>query len=95
MQESKKEIIKKLIELQKLTNQIIDDLQKEKDTFHEAINWGNLNCIEASYTIDQDGYEYYCVIIQEASPDAMMFGNEIYNRLTKIWNKPIAIQTEW
>ena len=75
-----KKIIKKLKKLQDLTNKIIDELQKKKDTFDEAINWGDLSCVEASYIIDQNGCEYYQVLICEASPDATMFKDEIYKR---------------
>jgi len=93
--EDKKEIVGKLIKLQDLTNKIIDELQKEKDAFHEAINWGDLSCTEASFCINQQGFEYYTVLICEASPDATMFQNEIYNRLVTIWNEPVIVQTEW
>ena len=93
--EDKKEIIKKLIKLQDLTNKIIDELQKEKDAFHEAINWGNLYCIEASFCINQEGFEYYNVLIHEASPSAMMFRDEISGRLMKNLHEVVMVQTEW
>ena len=90
-----KKIIKKLKKLQGLTNKIIDELQKKRDTFNEAINWGDLSCTEASFCINQQGFEYYTVLICEASPDATMFQDEIYNRLVTIWNEPVIVQTEW
>ena len=93
--ENKEGIVEKLIELQDLTNKIIDKLQYEKGAFNEAINWGNLKCIETNFCINQRGFEYYIVSISEASPDVIMFKNEVYSRLIAIWNKPLVIQTEW
>ena len=88
-------IVEKLKKLQDLTNKIIDELQEEKDAFNEAINWGNLKCVGASYVIDQERDEYYQVWISEASPDVVVFKNEVYSRLIAIWNEPLVIQTEW
>jgi len=92
---NKKEIVEKLIELQNLTNKIIDKLQCYKNTINEDINWGNLKCIEANFCINQRGFEYYIVSISEASPDAKMFQEEVYSRLLAIWNEPVIVQIEW
>jgi len=93
--ENKKEIVEKLKELQDITDKIIEELQKEKNAFNEAINWGDLSCKEASFCINQNGFEYYDVLICEASPDAIKFQNEVYDRLLAIWNIPVIVQTEW
>ena len=39
-----------------------------KECFDEAVNWGDLGCVEARYVVNELGEEHFHVIVEEADP---------------------------
>lgn len=61
----------------------------------EAINWGDLRCVDARYYVSVSGEEGYEVLIEEASPDCPEFCRFVYDRLEQHGFKGVEVRTEW
>lgn len=65
-----------------------------------AVNWADLHPCEVEYRLDSHGGEYFCVIVEEAAPDAdelkTWLEREIGNEYRTL-EPPIRItvETEW
>ena len=61
-----------------------------------AINWGDLGCAEASYSINDQGAKLYNVLIEEAAPDNAELCAVVYRRLIQRgWPDNVAVSCEW
>jgi len=58
--------------LKSLANKGLVAARLRRDHFTEAINWGDLRCVEVGYTVTLEG-EYYQVLIEEANPSCPKF----------------------
>ena len=62
----------------------------------EAINWADLQCVEASRVTDQDGRTRYRVVIEEASPEGCdAFREFIRNELASAGFPDVEVETAW
>jgi len=61
----------------------------------EAINWGDLHCISAKRTEDEDGNIEHEVLIEEASPLSYELQEFIRNFLREKGFKGVDVITEW
>jgi hypothetical protein len=59
----------------------------------EAINWGDLRCVEARQYVGTD--PAWHVIIEEAAPDSSMFRREIESHLLQTHGIRAEVSTEW
>lgn len=59
-----------------------------------AVNWADLHCVSAEYRLDNQGDEYFSVLIEEASPDA----DELIVFLTQVLKDngyTVEVETAW
>lgn len=80
--------------LREAANAAIDLARERKGEFNEAINWGNLACVSAEFTVNDEGDSYHTVIIEEAG-DCPRFRVFIGAILDAGKFKDVAITTEW
>lgn len=82
--------------LQEVQNEINTFLAKlnPKD-FDEAINWGNLSCIEVCKCKNQDGDINYKILIEEADPSCIDFIDEIQRYLYRVYQILFEVRLEW
>lgn len=85
----------RLKELREATDECIEMARESRDTFDEAINWGDLGCVEASKVITDKGTERYVVLIEEASPDCIDFQEFISFELGLKGFDKVEVRTEW
>jgi len=60
-----------------------------------AINWADLDCIEAARIETDEEYTYFRVVISEASPDADKFQRAVRADLHEHGFPCIEVVTEW
>jgi hypothetical protein len=62
----------------------------------EAINWGDVACVETAQVTTNDGEIYYLICIEEVSPDSWRLGSYIYLWLKRMGHThEFRIQTAW
>lgn len=49
----------------------------------EAVNWGDLHCVDVRQVVEADGFTYWLVNIEEVSPDAYELRQAIETRLAE------------
>lgn len=84
--------IERLSRLSEATDALLAEARGVVD---DAVNWGDLRCIDAQHVITVDGEEYDRVIISEAAPDAVHLHQFIRNGLTDRGFGGVEISTEW
>ncbi len=62
---------------------------------HDAINWGDLRCVNASLSTEMDGSTVWQVFIEEAAPDAQNLQVFVQEHLMRHGWQPVEIFTEW
>lgn len=62
---------------------------------NEAINWGNLHCIESQMVISSEGYKNYRVIVEEASPGCIPLQEFIKAHLRSAGFQNVEVRTKW
>ncbi len=77
------------------TNQAIETARTQVRDFDEAINWGDLRCVTAEYSVDQDGCGTFKTMIEEAAPDCPVFHDFIQERLMAAGFPDVLVTTEW
>lgn len=62
----------------------------------DAINWGNLRCVEALFVVsDNDGAMRYQARVEEASPSCVKLPRWIEGRLRERGWYAVEVLTEW
>lgn len=59
------------------------------------INWADLRCVEAQAILNDSGEERLCVVIEEASPDAVELHRIVNADLAKHGWPNVEVSTEW
>lgn len=90
-------LIEKINEYKRICNNAVEKAIEAKENIHGGINWSDLYCFEAKYTIDEAGLECYDFFITEADPDNEELKDFLYDEMFKYIgdNIPIRIITEW
>lgn len=91
-----------MIDLKKLkedTNKALEMVSGAEE-YYEDVNYGDLRCSEVRYILNDDGEEYYEVIIDEVSPTAYEFRKAVYDVLFDVLGydvvkNTIEVITEW
>lgn len=86
-------ITTKLFRLQTKTNEILRQW-KERNAPIDAVNVGDLSCIDAGIQFDGKSI-FWTVTVAEAAPDAHAFQSWLVNELNKIGYHVVIVQTEW
>lgn len=60
-----------------------------------AINWGDLGCVAANYCIDNDGREFYQVIIEEAAEENPALERAIREALQRDGWEHVGVIITW
>ena len=85
--------------LKEATNVAIKRAQRVKNTKlkGQAVNWGDLSCTSAEFRADDEGREYYAVVIEEADPGVAADGLGLYVReaLRRKGYADVLVKTEW
>ena len=61
----------------------------------DAVNWGDLGCIEARLCADEEGNTWYHVLIEEASPGCHALCSYVQQYLESVGLVDVEIVTEW
>jgi hypothetical protein len=61
----------------------------------QAINWADLKCAEACYSLDSDGNENFRVVITEAHPEASSLQAYIREHLAEAGWTDVEVDTRW
>lgn len=79
------------------TESILDEAKQYiKDFQGDAINWGDLHCLDASECFGADGKRVLRVYIEECSPDAGTLRRHIIAKLRdRGYTEDIDIVLEW
>lgn len=83
----------KLKAIRDATNQIIAGCLPSD--FHDAINWGDIRCVNVLFYTDVHGDTGYQVVIEEAAPDSSTFQNYIAGKLGVAGFPNIEVRCEW
>ena len=83
----------RLQHLRRLANDALD--AAEAAGIEDAVNWGDLSCVEAALVLTDEGRSYYRVMIEEASPDAYKLGVYVRDWLAKRGWTDVEGLTEW
>lgn len=84
-----------LQEVQTTVNDFLKTLNP-KDFSDNAINWGDLSCVEVYRCEDLNGKTSYTVLIEEAEPcNYGSFKAAIHDYLYKIYKVDFEVRTEW
>lgn len=84
--------IEDLKRLKSDVNEIIKSLDRTKIS---GVNWLDLSCVSATHCVDDDGYEYQMVLIEEADPDCTYLPDAVRRALLERGWKNVAIETAW
>lgn len=87
------DITMKLFRLQTETNGILRQW-KQLDAPIDAVNVGDLSCIDAGIQFDGSNI-FWTVTVAEAAPDAHAFQSWLVDELNKIGYHVVTVQTEW
>ena len=80
------------VNIKQLVNTLIKEAYENRHNFNEAINWGDLKCIEVTpYSLE----EGYYIIIDEAAPECPEFQQWIENEMWERHSIDVAVSTEW
>jgi hypothetical protein len=66
----------------------------ERNFARSAINWGDLGVLE-TFRCESAERTWYCVVIEEASPDNWEFQKFIAEELAKAGWDNVEVRTEW
>ena len=81
-----------LEELVRATNEVIAELEGKVD---DAVNWGDLTCIDAWLCLGRGGDRWYAVCITEADPCATRFQECVRQKLAERGYENVEVYTEW
>jgi len=84
-----------LLALKKDAENAIDAAQQVKDSFNEAINWGDLHVVDVQACIGIDGVTVYRVEIEEVSPMAARFWTFILGKLSQAGWTGVDVELSW
>lgn len=86
------DLLLKLPDLDRLTDNACD---AANPTVRDAVNWGDLGCVESSLVIPLDGEPHFQVLVEEASPDAAEFQEFVRKYLEARGFPNVTVLTEW
>jgi hypothetical protein len=81
--------------LKTATDEICREAYEKRGEIQDAVNWADLRCWSAEFSIDDEGDESYRVVIEEASPDCRKFREFVSTRLEARGFKDVEVETEW
>ena len=84
---------RRLQHLRQLANDALD--AADAAGIEDAVNWGDLSCVEAALGQTDEGRRYYRVMIEEASPDAYKLAVYVRDWLAKRGWTDVEVLTEW
>lgn len=65
------------------------------DRIADAVNWADLRVVDVEYVQTLEGEEYYCALIEEASPGAHAFQEALLAELRRNDLADVQVRTEW
>lgn len=70
---------------------------KHRTQIGGAVNWGDLHCVSAEYRMDEQGREFFAILVEEAAPgcEADSVAGYISKRLDEMGFIDIRVETEW
>jgi len=80
--------------LERMTDEILDELVVSDAKLDGAINWGDLGCVEAQLIITAEAAPHYTVVIEEADPYNEELHSYVFDRLLPEFGA-VHIRTEW
>lgn len=84
-----------LSDLRTATNEILTTWQNRNPPKGAPVNWAALYCHSAGLVQDYREEMGYVVMVEEASPDAAIFGNWLSEQLTLAGWHNVEVVTEW
>lgn len=88
-----------LCSLKDATNAVLQEIHAERTTevpFRRGgVNWADLRCVSAEWTVDNDGDHRYCVNVEEVAPDEYELQKEVGKRLADRGFIHIDVVTAW
>ena len=83
--------------LKAATDAILDAASKEppREWAGQAINWGDLSCVEAVWVRTDEGLEQARILIEEVDDCAIAFQDDVAKRLTLVGWPDVVVQTSW
>jgi len=91
----KHDIIEKCGALQSAADTALAEAYEVRSTIGGAVNWADLGCVDATWSIDQLGTEYFTIYIEEAAPYEAPLIKFVRERLELRGWHDISIVTEW
>jgi len=92
----RRDTVEYLKRLKDATQQACDEaLDRSHEFADEAINWGDLGCVRAEYTLDDQGDVGYGAWIEEAAPQSAKLCAFIGQRLQEMGHKDVRVRCEW
>ena len=61
----------------------------------DAVNWGDLGCIEAQFCANEEGATWYHVLIEEASPGSSGLIQFVMTYLAERGFSGVEVETAW
>ncbi len=84
-----------LKELKEIVNHLLEEHNLKEFAKEDAINWGDLKCVESCYIVNDEDKKYFSVLIEEASPDCCKLTEYLTKRLVELGYNKVEIRTEW
>lgn len=69
--------------------------RRRKGRIEDAVNWADLRVVDVEYVQTLGGEEYYCAVIEEASPSARIFHEAMLDQLRRSDLGDVLVRTEW
>ena len=88
-----------LLRLQRAATAACDHAFRERrrpELWNEAVNWADLQCVEAQSVVNQDGRTWCRVVIEEAGPEGCSgFRQFIRDELGAAGFPDVEVETAW
>ena len=78
-----------------LANDACSEAFSDKECKVDAINWGDLGCVEARLCADEHGNTWYHVLIEEAAPGSNGLIRFVMNYLAEHEYAGVEVETAW
>lgn len=88
------DIEKELFRLHEACSRAIEKAASH-DLPNAAVNWGDLNCVDACHYTSVHGDSGFFVLIEEGSPDNYEFRQFIGNELREAGFPNVEVRVEW
>lgn len=81
--------------IRKATDEILSQLTPDSFDRSEAVNWGDLSCVEVQHYTNDRGESGVRAVIKEADPSAHRLSNLVAVELHKRGWSGVEVSTEW